>query len=285
MALVKGYPNGPTGYPAGPTVPCSSSAHRMSTQAEFIRSQLSERPRWQELLPHLPESLPVIAVAEMNNNEFTQCFPPGQSKLLALELIMAVKSQADRPAHQLEEVVPPVTRKKPLLFLNGAGRVIPDAFAKFEDTGMMTITNFQKFIGDPAKSPFVGLSIARNHLSDPSLLTFVPFFAAMPKLQVLDLSQNYFSPAVLSAICPLLQKEPPVIVVIHGNPAASMEARDAFESLPTEEFLRLVWIPQHWLEARLWTVCLGTEKGKLANAIYNAHSRFFSQSSYYTNDD
>jgi len=63
------------------------------------------------------------------------------------------------------------------------------------------------------------------------------------------------------------------------NGFASFDRQDFFVEFSKEspkEFLKLIWIPEHWLEATTWHRIVG-EKAGLVKAIHKRHSMYYSR--------
>lgn len=62
-------------------------------------------------------------------------------------------------------------------------------------------------------------------------------------------------------------------VVLFGNPLASIDRQDLFDTFDKETFAKLIWIPLPWLEPKQWKTMITNESFHLI--IYNTHQDYY----------
>lgn len=103
----------------------------------------------------------------------------------------------------------------------------------------------------------------------------------MPKsVRFVDLTSNRLGLDQVSALVELLKTvaERRGAVVVWGNHIASSDAQPFFEELATTDpalFLRLIWIPETWIDGRRWSGMLGKCEAAMVDKVHQAHATYY----------
>lgn len=96
-------------------------------------------------------------------------------------------------------------------------------------------------------------------------------------IELVDLSDNHFSPKVETLLLKLLQTPNIKYVNIAGNHSlASIDSMALFKKMSLKQHEKLIWIPQEWVPLGHWSDCLDAgEQRELMSVIEKAHKEFY----------
>jgi hypothetical protein len=156
-------------------------------------------------------------------------------------------------------------------------RVLSHLYPKLRLVGKFPITMIQEECKESLKNLDV-LDLSCNHLNDVDL----PIIAELVQKyhpKVVDLSLNTFwgyqihsQYLVDKALKSLLSSAKYVNIV--GNPLATVDRKDLFQSLTEDQLSRLIWIPKCWVEGGSWKNMIRPESHEL---VRSTHEQYFKE--------
>lgn len=154
-------------------------------------------------------------------------------------------------------------------------KVVDDQFSMFSTADRPPLSSaLNELIG--SNQTIRVLKLGFNNLGDRSLPILFKYCRKFPNLEYLDLFSNRISANAWSGLKALLELKNIKFINIAGNIIASADSKNFFEILPIELLVKLVWVPEHWINAKpAWTYCLG-KRSYLASDIARIFFMFYS---------
>ena len=178
---------------------------------------------------------------------------------------------AEDPLSSQIEALPPAEVVSNCLNLRSKVRSI--RFANFALSGM-PVEQLAQWSESISREAITGIDLSENNLFEEDLPLVVDFLKQFPHCRMLNLSGNRIYKNHDELIARLLERK--IIVVLTGNPIATVDRKDFFRALEQDrphllEFL--IWIPEQWLAVGNWKVLIGTEEAQAL--VVKAHQDYY----------
>lgn len=175
---------------------------------------------------------------------------------------------------------PPTISNNPLVLMLSR-RAVDKRFEKFEAVSgspdritFGLILEALKYPLEPIKSTTI-LDLSSNYLSDDTMSDVLEVVKLLPSLEIVDLSRNSLTINSWLHLEQLLRMPNLKYVSIVSNEfLASSDSKDFFAQLKAEYLLKLIWLPQPWLNGRGWIRNLGPHVG-LMISVEKYHRTFY----------
>ena len=144
--------------------------------------------------------------------------------------------------------------------------------------GMTNPSPGKTFVNEmsPPDPNWTTLNLSSNNLLDEDVSHIKNYVDPLNKLEILDLSWNRiygkWNPEVDRNLIAIAKKPSIKFIVVVGNPIASIDRADFLQNLEDWVLKKLVWIPEHWIEAGGWK---GLVRPGQKEIVLQTHESFY----------